>query len=104
MRFTCQSCGRAYAVSDELSGRAFKMKCKACGQEIVVRPADPGSGRQAETTGVRPLPVPSPLIGRFLLLLTTVGRKSGLPRVTPLVYEQQADTIIKSMVSSILSL
>jgi deazaflavin-dependent oxidoreductase (nitroreductase family) len=28
-----------------------------------------------------------PLIGRMLLLLTTTGRKSGLPRVTPLQYE-----------------
>ena len=28
-----------------------------------------------------------PLIGRFILLLTTVGRKSGLKRVTPLQYE-----------------
>ncbi|MBN1313508.1 MAG: nitroreductase family deazaflavin-dependent oxidoreductase [Anaerolineae bacterium] len=28
-----------------------------------------------------------PLIGRLILLLTTTGRKSGLPRVTPLQYE-----------------
>lgn len=28
-----------------------------------------------------------PIIGRFVLLLTTTGRKSGLPRVTPLQYE-----------------
>lgn len=28
------------------------------------------------------------LIGRIILLLTTTGRKSGLPRVTPLQYEQ----------------
>lgn len=28
-----------------------------------------------------------PIIGRMVLLLTTVGRKSGLPRVTPLQYE-----------------
>lgn len=27
-----------------------------------------------------------PIIGRFVLLLTTIGRKSGLPRVTPLQY------------------
>ena len=27
-----------------------------------------------------------PLVGRFVLLLTTTGRKSGLPRVTPLQY------------------
>lgn len=29
-----------------------------------------------------------PLAGRFVLLLTTVGRKSGRQRVTPLVYEE----------------
>jgi deazaflavin-dependent oxidoreductase (nitroreductase family) len=29
-----------------------------------------------------------PLIGRIVLLLTTKGRKSGLPRVTPLQYEE----------------
>jgi len=35
-----------------------------------------------------------PLIGRFVLLLTTYGRKSGRPRVTPLVFEQQGETIL----------
>ncbi len=29
-----------------------------------------------------------PLQGRFVLLLTTTGRKSGLPRVTPLQYDE----------------
>ncbi len=29
-----------------------------------------------------------PLVGRFVLLLTTNGRKTGLPRVTPLQYEE----------------
>ena len=29
-----------------------------------------------------------PLIGRFILLLTTTGRKSGRPRITPLQYEE----------------
>ena len=29
-----------------------------------------------------------PVIGRFILLLTTTGRKSGLQRVTPLQYEK----------------
>ena len=29
-----------------------------------------------------------PLLGRVILLLTTTGRKSGLPRVTPLQYEE----------------
>lgn len=30
-----------------------------------------------------------PLLGRLVLLLTTTGRKSGRPRVTPLQYEEQ---------------
>jgi deazaflavin-dependent oxidoreductase (nitroreductase family) len=34
-----------------------------------------------------------PLSGRFVLLLTTTGRKSGLPRVTPLQYEEIEEVI-----------
>lgn len=29
-----------------------------------------------------------PLVGQVVLLLTTIGRKSGLPRTTPLQYEE----------------
>lgn len=29
-----------------------------------------------------------PLVGRLILLLTTTGRKTGLPRTTPLQYEE----------------
>lgn len=29
-----------------------------------------------------------PIAGRAVLLLTTVGRKSGLPRITPLLYDE----------------
>jgi deazaflavin-dependent oxidoreductase (nitroreductase family) len=35
-----------------------------------------------------------PLIGRSILLLTTQGRKSGLPRVTPLVYEELDGSLV----------
>ena len=38
MRFSCDFCGRGYSVSDLLQGRAFKMKCRACGRDVVVRP------------------------------------------------------------------
>jgi deazaflavin-dependent oxidoreductase (nitroreductase family) len=34
-----------------------------------------------------------PLLGRYVLLLTTIGRKSGLKRVTPLQYEEQNGVI-----------
>ncbi len=36
---------------------------------------------------------PDAPIGRVVLLLTTTGRKSGLPRVTPLQYEEQDGVI-----------
>lgn len=34
------------------------------------------------------------LVGRFVLLLTTSGRRSGRPRVTPLVYEKRGEAVI----------
>lgn len=34
-----------------------------------------------------------PIIGHVMLLLTTTGRKSGLPRVTPLQYEEEGGVI-----------
>jgi len=34
-----------------------------------------------------------PLIGRFVLLLTTIGRRTGLPRVTPLTFEDRGDHV-----------
>lgn len=35
-----------------------------------------------------------PIVGRFILLLTTRGRKTGLPRVTALQYEEIDDAIV----------
>jgi len=35
-----------------------------------------------------------PLIGNSVLLLTTLGRKSGLPKITPLVYEELDNKIV----------
>lgn len=35
-----------------------------------------------------------PIYGRLVLLLTTTGRKSGLPRVTPLQYEEMDGKIV----------
>ena len=38
-----------------------------------------------------------PVYGRLVLLLTTTGRKSGLPRVTPLQYEEiDGDIVVGS--------
>ncbi len=35
-----------------------------------------------------------PVVGKIVLLLTTTGRKSGLPRTTPLQYEEVDGSII----------
>lgn len=35
-----------------------------------------------------------PLIGRFVLLLATIGRRSGQVRVTPLVYERRENVYL----------
>lgn len=35
-----------------------------------------------------------PVVGRFVLLLTTVGRKTGQRRVTPLTFQQVGGTIL----------
>lgn len=38
MNFSCDRCGRAYAVADEkVRGRSFRVPCRACGHVIVVR-------------------------------------------------------------------
>lgn len=34
-----------------------------------------------------------PVVGRFVLLLTTIGRRSGRLRVTPLIYEKRGDLL-----------
>lgn len=58
VRFSCDHCGRTYSVADELSGRAFRMKCKACGESILVRSEVPADALADEPLGpVAPLSV-----------------------------------------------
>src|SRR5512137_1848966 len=40
MRFTCEACSAQYSIADEKVGpKGVKVRCKKCGQTIVVRPA-----------------------------------------------------------------
>ena len=57
MRFSCDECGRSYVASDDLAGRAFRMRCKQCGSEVVVRPQ--GAAGTATTAPFTP-PSPGP--------------------------------------------
>jgi hypothetical protein len=50
VKFTCDRCGKKYATAeDPAPGRVYKLKCKACGQVIVVRAAAGGPGAPAPT-------------------------------------------------------
>ncbi len=62
VRFRCDSCQRVYVVSQELSGRAFRMKCKTCGATISVRPGaeTPVTGQSHPVVRAAPPPPPPP--------------------------------------------
>ncbi len=52
MKFSCDRCGKKYATADNPApGRVYKLKCKACGHLIVVKPGAEG-----------PPPIPAPEI------------------------------------------
>lgn len=63
VRFQCGHCGRHYAVSEEMRGRAFKLKCQACGQMVVVRPP--------------PVPEVNPFAAEPVTAAGASGRKAG---------------------------
>ncbi len=60
VRFRCDSCQRVYVVSQELSGRAFRMKCKTCGATISVRPGAETPETAQSHPVVRAAPPPPP--------------------------------------------
>ena len=43
MKFSCEKCGRSYVADEKVRGRAFKMKCKTCGNVIMVKPGAQGT-------------------------------------------------------------
>ncbi|HSI03762.1 MAG TPA: GYF domain-containing protein [Myxococcota bacterium] len=50
MRFACDSCGAQYMIADEKVGaRGVKVKCKKCGNMIVVKPAAEAAAAPAST-------------------------------------------------------
>jgi len=62
VKFACDQCGRSYSVADELRGRTFKMKCKACGHLVVVKAAGaPGSNETAPPPREERPPVAPPI-------------------------------------------
>jgi hypothetical protein len=66
VKFACQNCGKTYATDEKVT-RAFKMRCRRCGNLMVfgVRsaPAAPGAGRKASSgTAQRPEPASGPRV------------------------------------------
>ena len=38
MKIVCENCAAKYSIADEkVKGKAFKIRCKKCGESIVVR-------------------------------------------------------------------
>ena len=58
MRFVCDSCHAQYMISDDKVGASgVKVRCKKCGNVIVVRPPqDPAPRRRPPSVGSRRLP------------------------------------------------
>jgi TolA protein len=63
VKFTCERCGKKYATAeDPAPGRVYKLKCKACGHLIVVKPATGVAAFEAPA-GTTPLSHLDPSIG-----------------------------------------
>jgi hypothetical protein len=55
VKFSCERCGKKYATADKpVPGRVYKLKCKACGHLIVVRPTAGGQAPAAPALAVAP--------------------------------------------------
>ncbi|HSB19020.1 MAG TPA: hypothetical protein VLD85_03315, partial [Anaeromyxobacteraceae bacterium] len=93
MRFTCEKCGRAYAADEGLAVRGFRIRCRQCGELIVVpaRGAPPGTMPSAVGT---PVPTPQGIAEALAVALLegkpraapgeiAVALREGLPRMAP---------------------
>jgi predicted Zn finger-like uncharacterized protein len=50
MKVTCDSCGSSYAIADEkVAGRTVKVRCRSCGNTIVVESGARGTGDRPST-------------------------------------------------------
>jgi hypothetical protein len=77
VRFTCEKCGRAYAADEGLAVRGFRIRCRQCGELIVVpaRGAPPGTMPSAVGT-----PVPT---AQGIAEALAVALQEGKPRAAP---------------------
>jgi hypothetical protein len=82
VKFSCERCGKKYATADKpVSGRVYKLKCKACGHLIVVRPTADG---QAPATPV-PAGAPTQAIGAPPEVTLEIGTpESATPTPAPI--------------------
>lgn len=77
VRFSCDECGRSYVAGDEVAGRAFRMRCRQCGNEILVRPpgaaqpASPFSRGDASAASADGTPAPTGSPGPFTVPAST---------------------------------
>ena len=64
MKFSCERCGKKYATAESPApGKVYKLKCKACGHVIVVKPplaSTPPAATRPSAEVPRPTPAPLP--------------------------------------------
>lgn len=56
VKFTCDRCGRSYVADEKVRERAFRMKCKQCGHQIVVKPTALHTPPPGTIPAITPLP------------------------------------------------
>jgi len=82
VKFSCEKCGRSYVADEKVRGRAFKMKCKQCGNVIVVKPTPAPDSLGGP--GLISLPDPVELTAP---VLPQLEQEAQLPTADPFAFE-----------------
>ena len=90
MKFECPSCAKKYSLPDEKvpAGKDFKVKCKKCGEIIVLRAPDPAEAPPAEAPPAEAPPAEEPVQEQAPAPSQQAEAFGGQPAGGP--FEQQA--------------
>jgi len=101
VKFSCDRCGKKYATADNPQpGRVYKLKCKACGHLIVVKPLPATSAGPAVTpapTGAAPPPEVELVIGQPEPTPVEVPRAAPPMSLVPIAADPTAEVSSSSL-------